>query len=141
LLGVKQTWAGALHVSAFDPKRTLLWLPQLAEYQGTQCLTHLSLIPLPLYASNEAPGRRAVSHTHKFDAGGHHDQQVNGSHQGALDCGAYEPCAFGWSRQATGKSPLRHVLQTSRAETVRPRHALSAFVLVQRGQAHIRGRA
>jgi len=24
LFGVKQTWAGAVHMSAFDPKRTLM---------------------------------------------------------------------------------------------------------------------
>jgi hypothetical protein len=34
LLGVKRTWPFALHMSAFDPKRTFQSHPQLAAFGG-----------------------------------------------------------------------------------------------------------
>src|SRR5215471_9995835 len=56
LLGVKQTWAGAVHMSAFDPKRTL------ARSFNTCACTHTS-VTLSWYdarsrASGEAMRRR-----------------------------------------------------------------------------------
>src|SRR5262245_2836833 len=39
LLGVKRTWVGALHMSAFDPKRTLLFAPHMSALGGKADMT------------------------------------------------------------------------------------------------------
>jgi hypothetical protein len=38
-LGVKRTWVGALHMSAYDPKRTSLVAPHMSAFGGKADMT------------------------------------------------------------------------------------------------------